>query len=207
MTIDVDRNKIIFIIILCILVGGLGIGAYFLGKKSAVTSKADKIINDEIISINMENYSLETERNSLTEEINGADDRIKNKSSINKEIEDYKKQAEDYKKEISDAENVIGELNDTIDKKNEYLEKMNEMRNEASEEERTLKEGTYECPDDIEEGRYIVSGTGWFLLYDSSNKLTTSENLQTLESGTYTFDLEEGGKIEIKGTVKIAPLA
>lgn len=172
----------------------------------AVRRKAKKELKSEISLLQSENYRLEKKQSDLKDDISDIEDEIDSKNEIAEEASEYMAEYENLKAGVAEAEKSLSELNASIERKQTYLKQSKTIKKLSETEEIYVSGETLKCPADISAGRYIASGDGNLLVYNTSNSLRLSENLGSIETNSFTFDISAGESVKAAGSVTLAEL-
>lgn len=195
-----DKNikfRLIYCISLAAVTALLSVAAYHLGSAYSIHSKASFLLKKEISEIKNENQKISSEKEMLEKQKNTLNSQLEEKSHLNKELETSLKEADKIKSDIKTASAESEKLDTELEEKQEQLDKLKKVENAKTPKRLSVKEGSYSCPENIPEGRYIVSGSNTILLYSSSNQLRLTEDLSRLDGHTFTFDIAGGEKLRV----------
>lgn len=199
-------KKKIIIIAVSALTFAAAIGAGFLTHSFAVSGEARAQFKSGLNSLISQNAELEQKKDDLKSEIEKNEQIIESKNEISAEADEYLNQLDTLKADVDAANRELIELDESIKKKQEYIDRSGSIKKPTKGRSVSLSGRTLNCPDDIAAGRYIASGKGNLLIYNSSKKLRISENLSTIETNSFTFDLEEGESVEATESITLTVL-
>ena len=177
---------------------------YKKGDSDAIHELAMDKVNNDIEYLDNEYEKLESTKDQLETTIYNLKSNIDQNSYITKEIEEHEDQLADLSAQIASARASIEDLDEQIAQKEEQAQQVDSISAEAVGRAKTLKKGSYSCPDDFAEGSYRISGeSGTILVYDSSNKLRLSQSLSVLDNNEFTIQLKEKESFEVTDDVTI----
>jgi hypothetical protein len=190
---------IILILALVILITSLISKNYWYNMRmdeSAVTLlENDKMsVDSNYSSMQSKISKVESELSSRQSEKEALDDYTKNKDSLDSELSASQQKLDDLNKKASDAQKELNSLNNSVQK--------------AKGAPKLLGAGHYTVGKDIPEGRYSVSGSSNFTVYDSIGDLTVNTILgnSSIGVGSYTCDLSEGDTIQTESKTTFTPI-
>lgn len=201
-------NKKIKILIISVSAATLilAVAAGFFAHSYATKSSANERFENELSTLNADNYKLEKKRSDLKDSVSEIETDIENKNEIGFEAQEYSNQLEAIKQELETSNETFTELNDSIEKKQEYIEKADSIKTLVEGDTFSITSETLDCSADISAGRYIARGSGNLLIYNSSDKLRISENLSTIDTNSFTFDITSGESVKVTETVTLTEL-
>lgn len=171
-------------------------------------SKAALMVAKEKSDMNSQLSELNSQIDDLNLEIAGYNQTINANSTLINEVTSLNNELDSYNADLENAKQKNSELNSQIAEKQEYLDNLSSIGSESGEgDSRELKDGEYKCPADLKSGRYRAEGEGTLYVYNIANDLTVRENLSTIDSHSYEFELSSGEKIKIEGTLTLTPLS
>lgn len=152
------------------------------GEKNEMQSSINKLIDErkKLLSDN-DQYDITINENGLKT------------SEIDSLIEEYKQ----YNSKLEELQQTYNEMNNQINTKKAYVEQLEKISNSVSGEKQTLKAGEYKCPSQLSAGRYIIEGTGYFYIYSIANTASLKENLSTIDTHSFVFDIREGETLKL----------
>ncbi len=174
--------------------------------KLATKGKAKREIRAEMKVFGDENERLEQKRADLKNEISDFEEKIDSKNEVAEEAEEYMTEYENLKSGVDEAEKTLSEMNLSIERKKAYLEQSKDIKKLSEGKSVYASDKTLKCPSDIAEGRYIASGGGNLLVYNSSDSLRISENLGSIDTNSFTFDISAGESVKAAGSVTFTEL-
>ena len=203
----VMTRKKIYIILLSLLTAAIAATLFITIYNIRINSAADENIKAEIAALNENTAVLEEQKKTISDEINNISADLSTKETINQYYLEYKKTHDSLSEEVTNLQNQANELDEQIEQKRQSLAAPDAIEPETKGKVYALKKNeTYSCPDKIPAGRYIVSGTGSFVIYASDGKARANENLDVAYNNSYTFDLDDKEKIKASGDVKLTEL-
>ena len=134
--------------------------------------------------------------------------------SMKKEIDDIKtndpifaqftKDMENYQKSITKIKQDIDTLGMPSDLNSKYAEQIGKISNDTIGTPITKTDETMTCPKDIKSGRYKIEGNGSFRIINTiNNNIIEAQNLEKVESHSYTCHVDEECSIVVEGTLKL----
>lgn len=152
------------------------------GEKNEMKNSIDDLISERkrLLSDN-DKYDITINENGLKT------------SEIDSLIEEY----ENYVNKIEELKTTDNDLLNQINTKKMYVEKLAKMVNPVTGEKRTLAAGEYKCPSQLPAGRYILEGNGYFYIYSIANTASLKENLSTIDTHSFVFDIREGETLKL----------
>lgn len=172
----------------------------------AVKIMAKKELKSEISLLQSENYRLEKKQSDLKDDISDIEEEIDSKNEIADEAAEYIAEYENLKTGVDEAEKSLSEINASIERKQTYLKQSKTIKRLSEGEKLYASDETLKCPSDIPAGRYIASGDGNLLVYNTSNSLRLSENLESIETNSFTFDISAGESVKAAGSATLTEL-
>lgn len=196
--------KLWFIPLLVVCVAAAGLWVYNQGLDYGARKYAQNILDKQTKEITDENKKLQKQKEEYEDTIENINDNFVKNFGEDSEIKKYYDEIEKYEQDI---EKLDAELEQAEKEKQSLLEyglNMSEISNDKIGEAKKLEPGTYQCPDDIAEGRYIAEGTGSFRIVSNiSNNILESQDLSKLDSKTYTFNIEKETRMITDGEIII----
>lgn len=199
-------KKTIITIVIAIFVVAASVSAGIFAHRSSELREARLTYKNELNSLLEDNKQLEKKKNELKNSLTETEQDIESKNEISVEAQEYETQRERLQQELDAANKTLTDLDTSIQKKKEYIEQSGNIKNPTRGRSVTASSKTLDCPDDISKGRYIAEGRGNLLVYNSSNKLRLSENLSTIDTNSFTFDIAEGESVKVTETVTFTTL-
>lgn len=197
----IGKKNIIIIAVIAVVILILAVSSVFFTYGHAVKSQAKNNFQNELSSLETENYKLEKKRSELKDYVSETESDIETKYEIGLEAEEYTSKLEAVKQEAEAAEQTLAELEASIEKKQEYLKQADSIKPLTEGNIISVTAETLECPSDISPGRYIAEGSGNLLIYTSANKLRISEILTSIDTNSFTFDIESGESVKVTDSV------
>ncbi len=204
------RNGKIFYITMIPIIVSVVIGVLLLVFHNSIgtSSKAALMVAGEKNDMNSQISELNSQIDDLNVEIAGYNQIINANSTLINEVTSLNSELDSYNADLENARQRNSELNSQLTEKQEYLDNLSSIGTDSAEgEARELKDGEYKCPADLKSGRYRAEGEGTIYVYNIANSLTVRENLSTIDSHSYEFEISSGEKIKIEGEVSITPLS
>lgn len=199
-------KKTIITIVIAVFVVTASVSAGIFAHRFSASHEAKLTYTNELDTLLKENKELEAKRNELKNSVTETEQDIESKNEISIEEQEYETQLERLQQELDAANRTLTELDTSIQKKKEYIEQSGNIKSPTRGRSVTASSKTLDCPDDIAKGRYIAEGSGNLLVYNSSNKLRISENLSTIDTNSFTFDIDEGESVKVTETVTFTTL-
>lgn len=197
----IGKKNIIIIAVIAVVILILAVSSVFFTYGHAVKSQAKNNFQNELSSLETENYKLEKKRSELKDYVSETESDIETKYEIGLEAEEYTSKLDAVKQEAEAAEQTLAELEASIEKKQEYLKQADSIKPLTEGNIISVTAETLECPSDISPGRYIAEGSGNLLIYTSANKLRISEVLTSIDTNSFTFDIESGESVKVTDSV------
>ncbi len=199
------KKKLITAAIAAVVLAASVAAGYF-ANLFAVSREASAEFRNSLNTILSDNENLENKREELRGEIKNTKQSLADKNEISSEAQEYSDKLNELKAQADTANRTLTELDATIAKKKEYIEQSGSIKRLSRGRSVTLSDKTLKCPDDISSGRYIAEGSGNLLVYNTSDKLRISENLSTIATSSFTFDLEEGESVKATESLTLTTL-
>lgn len=114
-------------------------------------------------------------------------------SEIDSLIEEY----DSYTLKLDELKENETSLDDQIITKKSYIEQLDQISVPVTGEKKTFSAGEYKCPSQIPAGRYMIEGSGYFYIYSIANTASLKENLSTIDTHSFVFDIAEGESIKL----------
>ena len=202
-----DKKKRLLPFALIALTLALTAAAVVFGMRLHISGLALANVAAETKRIASENELLKTRRNILADDVGSKTDDTDRKNELNKEIT---KMSGDIKKMKTDSEiatKAAKELKQRAEKVRKTLTKLQNGMNPKKGRSISIEDGELQCPDSIKAGRYIATGDGIVTVIAETGSARASEDLLTIDTGSYTFDLAEGESVEAdSGSVTLTEL-
>jgi flagellar basal body-associated protein FliL len=202
----IQKKKLIIICIVCAVVLSLAVCAGFFAHNHALKTQAKNDFQNELSRFETENYKLEKKRSELKDSVSETELDIENKNEIGREAEEYAAQLDSVSQELEEASQNLEKLNTSIEKKQEYIKQAGSIKSPNEGEIFSVSSETLSCPSDIAAGRYIAEGSGNLLIYSTANKLRISENLTSIETNSFTFDIVKGESVKVTDSITFTEL-
>lgn len=202
----VNVKNPILIIIVSVLVAAAAVSGGFFAHDYSSAREARSAFGKELELLLKENEDLDKKKDELKNSVTETERSIESKKEIIAEAAEYENQLETLRQKLESANKTLTELETSIEKKREYLEQADSIKKMSKGRSFTASDKKLECPEDIAEGRYIAEGRGNFLIYNSSNTLRISENLSTIDTNSFTFDIGDGEAVKITESVTFTSL-
>lgn len=171
---------------------------------ASLEAKAE--LKNELGELKEENKQLEKEKNELKNSVSETEREIESKNEISVEAREYQTELDRLQSELDEENRTLNELEESIKKKKEYIEQADKIKNQTEGRSFTASNKKLGCADDIAAGRYIAEGKGNLLIYNSSGTLRISENLSTIDTNSFTFDIADGESVKVTDTVTFTSL-
>lgn len=199
-------KKPILIIIVSVLVAAAAVSGGFFVHDYSSAREARSAFRNELELLLKENEELDKKKDELKNSISETEQSLESKNEIGAEAAEYESQLETLRQRLESANKTLAELETSIEKKKEYIDQADSIKKVSKGRSFTSSNKKLECPEDIAAGRYIAEGRGNFLLYNSSNMLRISENLSTIDTNSFTFDIDEGESVKVTESVTFTSL-
>ena len=202
-----DKKKRLFLSVTLALTFVLTAAAVFLGIKLHISSLASADVATETANIMAANEQLKTRRNILAGNVESKTDDTERKDALNKEIAEMTGEIATMKTDLSAAEKATKELKNRAAVLNKTLTALNSGMNLKKGKSLSVGERGLQCPVSINPGRYIATGDGIVTIIAATGSARVSEDLLTIDTGSYTFDLADGEGVEAdSGNVTLTEL-
>lgn len=176
---------------------------YRLGVDYGEYRYAYDALKEEVQSIKEENEEIKKQMPEYSDKAGAQmskDEKAQTLERLDSEISGYENEIQKLGEELETVKNEKAILQ-------EFSESMKNISNSASGSPITLSNNTYQCPSDISEGRYKVTGDGSFrVVVNSSQEIIDSQLVSQLEGNMYTFNLKSGTRITVDGTLTFTPV-
>lgn len=180
-----------------------GLLIIILNYNNVLGTRARAVVSNEKAQLNEEISQLSAEKDSLTAQISSYDETLSANASEVQEIDTLSNELQTYTTDIENMKSRITEIDSQISEKSIYLSGLDTLPKESEGEKITLSKGEYKCPADIKAGRYRAEGSGIIYIYSIANSLTAKEDLSTIDTHSYTFDIKSGESIKIDDSVTL----
>ena len=180
-----------------------GIVIVVLNSKSILHTRAESRVSGEQTMMSSEMDSMREEQKTLKRDEAKYDKIIDDNQSVVNNVESLKSQLAQYDIDLENANTRNAELDNSISENQAYLDSLNSIKKTTDGEERTLKDGNYKSPSDINPGKYKAEGTGTILLKNIANAQKDRINLSTIETHSYVFEIASGESINVKGEITL----
>ncbi|MBQ7573547.1 MAG: hypothetical protein IJT23_04745 [Clostridia bacterium] len=197
------RDTLIYIII-AILTVGFSISAVIVGVNLHSRAIAKKQLKSQTEAIITENEHLKSRQEILTSDINSKTDSSDERDKLNTQIADLKEDIKNTELSIKSKTDTKNQLTAKINDVKKVVDKLDAGVNLKRGNTLTLKDTTVLSGDKLKPGRYVATGDGKFSVSSILGGTTISEDLFLLSG--YTFDLEEGDRISVHGSVSFTEL-
>lgn len=205
--IQAHKLKSIYTVLLIITTAICCVPMYRLGDKAAIRAVAHERVNKEIDTIQREYNQLDEEKKQLETTIYNLTQSINQNSSINVKIKDDEEKLAALAAELDAAKRLSETLDEQLNEKRGINNQVNSLNSNAEGKSRDIKAGTYQCTSDIEAGSYRLSGSsGNIIVYDISNSVRISKNLERLDGNEFTFSISSGEKLKIDKDMKLTEM-
>ncbi|MGN0181826.1 MAG: hypothetical protein ACI4DP_05365 [Candidatus Ornithomonoglobus sp.] len=195
-----NRKKFILTIVMPVVISML-IGAIIIifSNSFIIPPKARAVAGAEKSRLNTEMAALQKQKEAMENDIATYNNDIANKENLLAEIQERQSTLEDYKSELEETKAKIAEIDKQIEEKNNILNTLSDIKEETEGEAKVLEKGEYKCPADIAAGRYIIEGDAKIYLYSIANTLSKKEDLSTLDTHSFKFEITSGESLKIEG--------
>ncbi len=199
-----NKKRLITVVAAFVLAASVAAGYFAHGGWALFEARA--AFKNELNDMKEENKQLEKEKRELKNSVSETERSIESKNEISAEAEEYQTQLDALEAELGEANRMLTEMDESIRKKKEYIEQAVKIKNQKEGRSFTAADKTLKCDDDILAGRYIAEGSGNLLIYNSSGSLRISENLSTIDTNSFTFDLADGESVKVTDRVTFTTL-
>lgn len=189
------KKKILIAVILFVVIAA-AVAVGFAAHSFAVSRESAAEFKSALNSLIDENEKLEQRKEELKSNVSETEKNIESKNEIRTEADEYADRLNELKAQVDASNRTLTEMDASIKKKNEYIEKADGIKRLSRGRSVSLSDKTLKCSDDIAAGRYIAEGRGNLLIYNADNKLRISENLSSIDTNSFTFDIEEGESVK-----------
>ena len=202
-----DKQKKLFISVITALTLALTAAAVVFGMNMHVSSLASADVAEETAKLTAENEQLKTRRDILAGDVGAKTDDTERKDALNKEIAEITGEISTMKSDLSTAQKATAELKTRKAAVNRTLAALNNGMNPRKGRSVSIGERALQCPASISAGRYIATGDGILTIIAATGSARVSEDLLSIDTGSYTFDLSEGEAVEAdSGSVTLTEL-
>lgn len=185
----------------------LTVAAVIFGVNRHIYSLASVEVATETVRITVENEQLKTRRDILAGDVGAKTDDTERKDALNKEIAEITGEISTMKSDLATAEKATGEVKTRTAALKKTLTALQNGMNPKSGRAVSVGERGLQCPASINPGRYIAAGDGIVTIIAANGAARVSEDLLTIDTGTYTFDLADGEAVEAdSGNVTLTEL-
>ncbi len=198
------KKGLITVVAVFVLAASVAAGYFTHGCWASFEARA--AFKNELNDMKEENKQLEKEKRELKNSVSETERNIESKNEIAVEAEEYQTQLDALESELGEANRMLTEMDESIRKKKEYIGQADKIKNQKRGRSFTAYNKTLECDDDIQSGRYIAEGSGNLLIYNSSGTLRISENLSTIDTNSFTFDIADGESVKVTDSVTFTTL-
>ncbi|MDD6484999.1 MAG: hypothetical protein PUF72_10610 [Clostridiales bacterium] len=202
-----NNIKLWFISMLVIAAAAGSWLVYGLGHEYGAQKYAQLAIDRETAELNEENKDLQKQCDDYTKEISESKKSIEESTEINSELEDYYSKISEYEEKISTLSSELAAVEKEQQAISGYDVDLNGISNEATGAAQEFADKTLQCPADLAAGRYKINGKGFFrVVQNSTNTVTESQNLSSLDSNCYTLNIPADSKVIVEGTLTFTPV-
>ena len=202
-----DKKKKLFLSLIIALTLILTAGAAVFGINRHTTLLASGDVATETARIMAENELLKTRRDILAGDVGAKTDDTERKDALNKEIAEMTGEISTMKSDLAAAEKAGKELNTRTTALQKTLTALNSGMNPKKGQSTQVGERGLRCPATIKAGRYIATGDGIITIIAANGSPRVSEDLLTIDTGSYTFDLTDSESVEAdSGNVTLTEL-
>ena len=194
-----DKKKLLFIYIAPVLTLALTVSAMMFGVNMHVSGLASLDVAEMTSEVVSENELLNTRRSILQSEVGSKTDDTDRKNELNKQITEITGEISTMKTDITAAEKSAAELKSKTAAVQKTLTDLKNGMNPKKGRSTEVGESGVMCPYDISIGRYIATGDGILTIIAATGSARVSEDLLSIDTGSYTFDLADGEIVEATG--------
>lgn len=178
----------------CLIIAGSFVLAYYLpGNESVIAENRDKLRAES------EYQSLKNRYDTLKTEVENLKTANAEKKDKLDKVSDFDNSKAELRTQITAKTYELNELNSQIADKKSQIAALDESISQKAAPETVLPPGRYTVGKNIAAGKYLVTGSGKFMLATSAGK--SKENI-TLGSEPVEITLEESDIIKFDGKVK-----
>lgn len=180
---------------------------FLLAYNQSAKSKARPTLYTEITAFEEGTAQTKAQNEELEKQLEDIDTELSSKNTVNNYYMEYKKTHDDLNTEISDLKKQSSDLDSAIAEKQSELNGTEGLtQGKKGKTYNLTSEEIYTCPDKIPASRYTAKGSGTFTIMTSSGKARASQNLDVAYDHSYTFNLSEGEKIKVTGSVTLTEI-
>lgn len=202
-----DKKKLLFFIIVPALTLALTTAAMIFGLNLHTVRLASLNVAEKTTEVVSANELLNTRRSILQSEVGSKTDDTERKNELNKQIAEITGEISTMKSDITAAEKSTAELKSKTAAVQKTLSALNNGMNPKKGRSVEVGANGVMCPYDISAGRYIATGDGIITIIAATGSARVSEDLFSIETGSYTFDLADGEIVEADtGSVTLTEL-
>ena len=191
-----DRKKLTFLVIDGVLTLALTAASAYFGINKRLSYIASTQAADMTAELVSENEQLKTRRNILKNDVGSKTDDTPYKDELNTKIAERTGEITAMKTETETAKKSIEETKSKTEAASKTLNSLNAGMNLSRGKSVEVGPGGLRCPDTIGAGRYIAEGDGVLTIIAVNGAARVSEDLLTIDTGTYTFDLADGERVK-----------
>ena len=191
-----NGKKITFLIIDGVLTLALTAASAYFGINKRLSYIASTQAADMTAELVSENEQLKTRRDILKNDVGSKTDDTPYKDELNTKIAERTGEITAMKTETETAKKSIEETKSKTEAASKTLNSLNAGMNLSRGKSVEVGTGGLQCPDTIGAGRYIAEGDGVLTIIAANGAARVSEDLLTIDTGTYTFDLAEGERVK-----------
>ncbi len=200
-----NNRKRLYIAFAAVII--LAAAVLFIFYYVSVRHTAHTALLDEIAELRVSYSSYNEQKASLNNTINNLSADLGTKETMNQYYIDYKKKNDDLQSQVADLKSQSAELDEKITAKKAEIAAAESVKQEKKGKSYTIKANEiYSCPDKIPAGRYIVTGSGSFVIYTETGSVRAGENLDVAYNHSYTFDLKENEHIKSTAQITVTEL-
>ncbi len=178
-----------------------------LGDTAGINSLARERLNEEISIKEKEYRELTVVRDDLVSDIKKLEQNSAENGDVNIRMKENEETIAGLNAAITEAEALSVSLDKQLETKKQTSSQVNSITSITPGATKALKAGDYRCPGAIKPGTYKITGeSGNILLYDISNSIRVSKNLETLDGNEFTLAISEGEKLKVDKNVKITSM-
>ncbi len=189
-------KKRVFFMVTGIITLALTAAAMLCGLNMHKNYLASKDISSARSKLVEENKRLENQRDILKKDVGAKTDDTDRKEALNKEITDLTGEIETMKKDIEEAKKTLSEAKSRTIETRKTLDTLQSGMNMTRGSSKQIDNGgSLSCPAAIEPGRYVAEGGGIVTVTAATGSARVSEDLLSIDTGSYTFDLAAGESV------------
>lgn len=205
----ITRRKVFCgIIILVIFLFGTGIAGFSFGKSMAIDQAAAKLTADRMEEKTQLLHEKQGEVNMAKNELFQIKKDLDDKKADRDALNDFVSNRDKLNTDLADKASKAEQLGKDIESKNAELERLTGDVLKAKGAPKRLGAGEFVVGQDLESGRYLVTGSSNFIVYSASGSLKVNTILGggTIGQENYTCTLNAGDKMTLHSACQFTPV-